>query len=77
MAKRRLFASQPGSSAAHASFYGSPKKKNNNKGQTVALDSPDCGLPGWHPGRDGTRSSMRILAFSPEKASSEKAEPVN
>ena len=70
------FASQPGSSAADAT-YGSPKKKNNNKGQTVALDSPDCGLPDWHPGRDGTRSSLRIHAFSPEKASSEKAEPVD
>ena len=70
------FASQPGSSAADAT-YGSPKKKKNNKGQTVALDSPDCGLPDWHPGRDGTRSSLRIHAFSPEKASSEKAEPVD
>ena len=75
-AKRQLFASQPGSSAADAT-YGSPKKKKNNKGQTVALDSPDCGLPDWHPGRDGTRSSLRIHAFSPEKASSEKAEPVD
>ena len=76
--KRRLFASQPGSSPAHTTC-GSPnkKKKNNNKGQTVAPNSPDCGLPGCHPKRDGTRSSLRIHAFSPEKALSMKAEPID
>ena len=57
-AKRQLFASLPGSSAANAT-YGSPKKKkknNNNKGEPVLPDSPDCGLPEWHPARDGTRT---------------------
>ena len=55
-AKRQLFASLPGSSAADAT-YGSPKKKkNNNKGEPVLPDSPDCGLPEWHPARDGTRT---------------------
>ena len=75
--KRRLFASQPGSSPAHTTCGSPKKKKKNNKGQTVAPDSPDCGLPGCHPKRDGTRSSLRIHAFSPEKALSMKAEPVD
>ena len=60
-AKRRLLFQQTGSSAEHATS-GSPKKKKNNQGQTVAPDSPDCGLPVWHPGRDGTHSSLRIYA---------------
>ena len=76
-AKRRLFGSQPGSSAAHATSGSPMKKKNNNKGEIVAPDSPDCGLPEWHPARDGLRKSMRICAYSPEKASAEKAEPVD
>ena len=78
-AKRRLFGTAPGSSAAHATS-GSPmkkKKKTNNKGEIVPPDSPDCGLPEWHPARDGLRKSMRICAYSPEKASAEKAEPVD
>ena len=76
-AKRRLFGNQPGSSAAHATSGSPIKKKKNNKGEVVAPDSPDCGLPEWHPARDGLRKSMRICAYSPEKASAEKAEPVN
>ena len=76
-AKRQLFASQPGSSAADAT-YGSPKeKKKNNKGEPVLPDSPDCGLPEWHPARDGTRTSKRIAAYSPEKGFSEKTELVD
>ena len=71
------FASQPGSSAADAT-YGSPKeKKKNNKGEPVLPDSPDCGLPEWHPARDGTRTSKRIAAYSPEKGFSEKTELVD
>ena len=76
-AKRRLFGNQPGSSAAHATSGSPIKKKKNNKGEVLAPDSPDCGLPEWHPARDGLRKSMRICAYSPEKASAEKAEPVN
>ena len=76
-AKRRLFGNQPGSSAAHATSGSPIKKKKNNKGEVLAPDSPDCGLPEWHPARDGLRKSMRICAYSPEKASAEKAEPVD
>ena len=76
-AKRRLFGNQPGSSAAHATSGSPMKKKKNNKGEIVAPDSPDCGLPEWHPARDGLRKSMRVCAYSPEKASAEKAEPVD
>ena len=79
-AKRRLFGIAPGSSAAHATS-GSPmkkkKKKTNNKGEIVPPDSPDCGLPEWHPARDGKRTSMRIAAYSPEKGISAKTEPVD
>ena len=76
-AKRRLFGNQPGSSAAHVTSGSPIRKKKNNKGEVVAPDSPDCGLPEWHPARDGLRKSMRICAYSPEKASAEKAEPVD
>jgi len=78
-AKRQLFGSPPGSSAAHATS-GSPmkkKKKTNNKGEVVPPDSPDCGLPEWHPARDGKRTSVRIAAYSPEKGTSAKTEPVD
>ena len=78
-AKRRLFGNQPGLSAAHATS-GSPmkkKKKTNNKGEVVAPDSPDCGLPEWHPARDGKRTSVRIAAYSPAKGFSAKTEPVD
>ena len=61
-AKRQLFGNPPGSSAAHATSGSPMKKKNNNKGEIVAPDSPDCGLPEWHPARDGLRKSMRVCA---------------
>jgi len=65
-AKRRLiFPNKPGSSADHATSGSPPKMKKNNKGDSVVPDSPDCGLPDWHPGRDGKRSSKRIAAYSP------------
>ena len=79
-AKRQLFGNPPGSSAAHATS-GSPikkkKKKKNNKGEIVPPDSPDCGLPEWHPARDGKRTSVRIAAYSPAKGFSAKTEPVD
>ena len=70
-----------GPSAAHATS-GSPikkikKKKNKNKGEIVPPDSPDCGLPEWHPARDGKRTSVRIATYSPEKGFSAKTEPVD
>ena len=74
-AKRRLiFPNKPGSSADHATCGSPPKMKKNNKGDHVVPDSPDCGLPDWHPARDGTRSSKRIAAYSPspQKGSSKK-----
>ena len=66
-----------GPSAAHATS-GSPikkikKKKKKNKGEIVPPDSPDCGLPEWHPARDG----MRIAAYSPDKGFSAKTETVD
>ena len=77
-AKRRLFGNQPGSSAAHVNLrLANEEEEENNKGEIVAPDSPDCGLPEWHPARDGLRKSMRVCAYSPEKASAEKAEPVD
>ena len=78
-AKRQLFGSPPGSSATHATS-GSPMKKKmkiNNKGEIVPPDSPDCGLPEWHPARDGKRTSVRIAAYSPAKGFSAKTKPVD
>ena len=42
-------------------------------------DSPDCGLSPNNPGRDGTRSSRRLFAYSPEpkvKLSRKPTEPL-
>ena len=42
-------------------------------------DSPDCGLSPNNPGRDGTRSSRRLFAYSPEpkvKVSRKPTEPL-
>ena len=64
MAAAKLFGQQPGSSEQHT---GPPtKKKNNNKGKVVSPDSPDCNLSPTNPGRDGSRKSKRMLAYSPE-----------
>ena len=67
-AKRKLFANQAGSSAAHVS-PGSPKnKKKNNKGERVSpyARSPDGALSPNNPGRDGSSVGKRIAACSPQ-----------
>ena len=41
-------------------------RRTTQKGTAVLPDSPDCGLSPNNPGRDGTRSSRRLFAYSPE-----------
>ena len=53
-----------------------PKTKKNNKGTAVLPDSPDCGLSPNNPGRDGTRSSRRLFAYSPEPKVRKSTEPL-
>ena len=63
-AQRVLFEGASRSCAARANSP--PKTRKNNKGTAVRPDSPDCGLSPNNPGRDGTRSSRRLFAYSPE-----------
>ena len=70
-AQRNLFGNAAGSSAEHTKL--TPKKKTNRKGDVIEPDSPDCGLSPTNPGRDGSRSSRRIQAYSPDP----KAEPID
>ena len=54
-------------------------QEGGTESQFMLPDSPDCGLSPNNPGRDGTRSSRRLFAYSPEpkaKVSRKPTEPL-
>ena len=63
--------------SAPKSHRANEEEEQQQQHEIVPPDSPDCGLPEWHPARDGKRTSVRIAAYSPEKGFSAKTEPVD